>query len=86
MRGKAHGYFWDELAWHRGRVRKLITKMRDVFGQDLPLMYRTRQLRAHTEHDEMLKIAQLDQGWRALARELGVRLFTWGGKLEGYSV
>lgn len=85
-RGEGHAYFWSEIAWHRGRVRKMITSIRDMYGADLPLMFRTRQLRLQTKWDSMLKIFQLDQGCRAIAKEMDVKLFTWGGKLEGYSV
>ncbi|RSH79695.1 uncharacterized protein EHS24_009347 [Apiotrichum porosum] len=82
--GEAHGYLWNEIAWHRGRVRELIQFMRGLFGSDLPLMFRTRQLRLQHDHFKVLRIFQLDQGCRAIAKEMAVRLFTWGGKLEGY--
>lgn len=85
-RGDAHGFFWSEVSWHRGRVRKMITAVRDMFGPALPLMFRTRQIRLETNKFNMLKIFQLDQGCRAVAAEMGVALFTWGGKLEGYSM
>jgi hypothetical protein len=34
--------------------------------------------------DGLLRIFQLDQGARALSKELNMKLFTWGEKLEGY--
>lgn len=47
-------------------------------------MFRTRQHRAKNKWGGVLKIAQIDQSVRAVARDLGVRWFTWGSKLEGY--
>ena len=64
----------------------MIKTVQDMFGKDTPLMFRTRQLRSSASDFNMLKIFQLDQGWRAVAKEMGVKLFTWGGKLEGYNV
>ena len=36
------------------------------------------------EHGGTLKIAQLDQSVRSISKEMGVKLFTWGDKLEGW--
>lgn len=47
-------------------------------------MLRTRQLRKKDDHEGLLKIFQLDQSARSVAREEGVRDFSWGEKLEGY--
>lgn len=84
-RGSAHGFWWNELAWFRGRVRALVGLVRDLWPHT-PVMFRTRQLRAAADDFHLLTIFQLDQGLRALGRELGVKLFTWGDKLEGYNV
>lgn len=51
----------------------------------MPMMVRTRHIRLITGWWLQLKIQQLDQGCRAVARGLGVREFTWGDKLEGYN-
>lgn len=64
----------------------MIKAIREMYGEELPLMFRTRQIRSQTKAFNLLKIFQLDQGCRAVAKEMGVKLFTWGGKLEGYSV
>lgn len=82
---KSHGFWWNELSWFRGRVRKLVASVRSLYPQT-PIMFRTRQLRAVAEDFHLLTIFQLDQGLRALGSELGVRLFTWGDQLEGYNV
>jgi hypothetical protein len=55
-----------------------------MYGPDTPMMYRTRQHRAKNRWGGTLKIAQLEQSNRAITREMGVRWFTWGSKLEGY--
>lgn len=84
-RGSAHGFWWNELAWFRGRVRLLVRRVREIWPKT-PVMFRTRQLRANADDFHLLTIFQLDQGLRALGKELGVKLFTWGDKLEGYNV
>jgi hypothetical protein len=53
-----------------------------MYGQDRPLMFRTRQIRKN--QNGQMTIFQLDQSCRAISKELDLRLFTWGGKLEGY--
>lgn len=82
-RGNNHGFLFNELAWHRSRLRELIDFVRANYGTP-PIMYRTRQIRKHTAHDELLRIFQLDESCRAVALEMGVKEFTWGDKLEGY--
>jgi hypothetical protein len=76
------GFFYTELQWHRSRVHKFINTIRGLYGQDTPLMFRTRQIRKN--QNGQMTIFQLDQSCRAISKELGLRLFTWGGKLEGY--
>lgn len=46
-------------------------------------MFRTRHFRKDNLWNRVLRIFQLDQSVRAIAEELGVKLFDWGGKLEG---
>jgi hypothetical protein len=79
-----HGFFYEELKWHRSRVHELIVYLRSMFGEDVPLMFRTRQHRAKNRWGGVLKIFQLDQSLKSLARETGVRYFSWGSKLEGW--
>jgi hypothetical protein len=56
-----------------------------MFGSDVPLMFRTRQFRRNVRNGAGIRIFQLDQGCRAVARDMGVKLFTWGEKMEGYA-
>lgn len=79
-----HGFFPNELKWHRSRIQEFITYIRSMFGDDVPLMFRTRQHRAKNKWGGVLKIFQLDQSIRAVTRAMGVRYFTWGSKLEGW--
>lgn len=65
-------------------MAELVLHLRQMYGQDTPLMIRTRQHRGRNEHGGALKIAQLDQSVRTVARDLDVKLFTWGDKLEGW--
>jgi len=57
-----------------------------MFDSNTPIMFRTRQIRKDRDDGGVatLRIFQLDQGCRAVAKDMDVRLFTWGGKLEGY--
>lgn len=48
------------------------------------MMLRTRHIRENTQDWGLLKVFQLDEGCRAVARGMGVREFSWGAKLEGY--
>jgi len=48
------------------------------------MMLRTRQVRKKDDHEGLLRIFQLDQSAKSVAREEGVRTFGWGEKLEGY--
>ncbi|KAI9632418.1 uncharacterized protein MKK02DRAFT_40720 [Dioszegia hungarica] len=82
---KAPAFAYNELAWHRSRFRQLITHLREMYSPSMPMMVRTRHIRLITGWWLQLKIQQLDQGCRAVARGLGVREFTWGDKLEGYN-
>ncbi|KAL1405095.1 hypothetical protein Q8F55_008718 [Vanrija albida] len=84
-RAKAHGLLWHEAAWFRHRLRALFAAVRALYPH-APLMFRTRQLREVHSNDAMLRIFQLDQAARAVAAQEGVALFTWGSKLEGYTV
>lgn len=79
-----HGFFYEELKWHRSRVRELIALIRQMYGENVPLMFRTRQHRAKNRWGGVLKIFQLDQSIKTVAREMGVRYFSWGSKLEGW--
>lgn len=80
-----NGFTFAEIHWHRIRVRDAILQLRKLWGQDVPLMFRTRQLRKKDENFSIMKIFQLDQSCKSVARELGVKLFSWGEKLEGYT-
>lgn len=83
-RAQAHGILWHEAAWFRARIHKLFASVRKLYPT-APVMFRTRQLREVHDHDQLLRVFQLDQAARAVARQDGVALFTWGEKLEGYT-
>ncbi|KAJ9098113.1 hypothetical protein QFC21_004442 [Naganishia friedmannii] len=80
-----HGFSYAQIKWHRLRVQRLISFTREWFNdQSIPMMFRTRQIRKQAKWGGLLKIFQLDQSCRAVAKEMGLRYFTWGGKLEGF--
>jgi len=62
------------MNWHRSRVHSTILSIRQHWGIDLPLMFRTRQLRKIDSKWSLLKIFQLDQSCRAVAKELDVKV------------
>ncbi|KAF8516577.1 hypothetical protein BU17DRAFT_92693 [Hysterangium stoloniferum] len=76
---------YSELGWHRSRVHALASYTRTLFGQDVPLMFRTRHLRNSNRWNRVTRIFQLDQNLRMVAQELDIKLFRWGDLLEGYT-
>lgn len=62
----------------------MIKHLRATYGQDLPVLLRTRQHRLRTANFQALYIYQLDQSLRRAAMDVGARLFLWGDLLEGY--
>ncbi|WOO86168.1 uncharacterized protein LOC62_07G009656 [Vanrija pseudolonga] len=83
-RAQAHGILWHEAAWFRARIHALFAAVRTLYPA-APVMFRTRQIREVHSYDQLLRVFQLDQAARAVAKEDGVALFTWGEKLEGYT-
>lgn len=76
-------FTYSELIWHRSRVHALIHRTRELYGPNVPIMFRTRHFRKNNNWNRVRHIFQLDQSLRAIGEELGVKLFVWGGKLEG---
>ena len=79
-----YGLYYRELLWHRSRVVELIKWVQQTYGETTPLMYRTRHIREKNNHGGKLRVFQLDQSNRGVARDFGIPLFTWGDKIEGY--
>ncbi|WVW81133.1 hypothetical protein I302_103124 [Kwoniella bestiolae CBS 10118] len=80
------GFLPDQIQWHQSRLAALFTYLREIYNQpDLPLMFRTRHIRANMNYGGGLKIAQIDQGAREVCEAMGVKLFRWGDLLEGVS-
>ncbi|KIO26215.1 hypothetical protein M407DRAFT_243785 [Tulasnella calospora MUT 4182] len=78
-------FTYTELVWHRSRVHAMIHYTRQLYGPKIPIMFRTRHFRFDNNWNHILRLFQLDQSVRAIAAELGIKLFTWGGKLEGHT-
>lgn len=69
-----HGFTYAQIKWHPSRIQKLIHFLHDMYDdQALPMMFRTRQIRKQAKWAGMLKIFQLDQSCRAIAKKLGLR-------------
>ncbi|KAG8978390.1 hypothetical protein FRC05_010635 [Tulasnella sp. 425] len=78
-------FTYTELVWHRSRVHALIHYTRQLYGTKIPIMFRTRHFRHDNSWNHIWRVFQLDQSIRAIGEELGIKLFTWGGKLEGHT-
>jgi len=83
-RGSAVGFLYNQIAWHRSRGQEIVAYLRELYGPRLPIMYRTRHLRKMVGDSHVLHIFQLDQSWRTICNALGLKLFTWGDKMEGF--
>ncbi|KZT55628.1 hypothetical protein CALCODRAFT_498379 [Calocera cornea HHB12733] len=84
-RRSQEGLSFQEVRYHQQRVVALLRLLRAQFGPLVPMMYRSRHLRSSNDRGLMLRIAQLDQGWRAVGEAMGVRVFDWGSRLEGFT-
>ncbi|KZT55609.1 hypothetical protein CALCODRAFT_498347 [Calocera cornea HHB12733] len=85
QRPAQHGLSFHELRFHQQQAALLISQIRAQYTPQVPLMYRSRHLRANNDGGRMLRVTQMDQGWRAVCERAGVRVFDWGSKLEGYT-
>ncbi|EJT99494.1 hypothetical protein DACRYDRAFT_117734 [Dacryopinax primogenitus] len=74
-----------QVRWHQTSSSSLLSLLRSTYPPLTPLMYRSRHIRASNDKGQMLRVQQLDMAWRAVARRAGVRVFDWGGRLEGYT-
>lgn len=46
---------YQELSWHRSRVRCLVSYTRSLFGDNIPIMFRTRHLRESNKGNRVLR-------------------------------
>ncbi|KZO90795.1 hypothetical protein CALVIDRAFT_568766 [Calocera viscosa TUFC12733] len=83
-RPKEEGLSFQEVRYHQQQSSALLRLLRALYP-GARTMYRSRHLRASNDRGLMLRVAQLDQGWRAVCEMEGVRVFDWGGRLEGYT-
>ncbi|KAK9379443.1 uncharacterized protein V2V93DRAFT_373798 [Kockiozyma suomiensis] len=75
---------WFELDFYRARQQKFITYMRDLFGNEVPFLFRAAIPRGSNRKSEGGLYA-LDAMARLVANSFGVEVFEWGHILEGYS-
>ncbi|KZO90794.1 hypothetical protein CALVIDRAFT_375904 [Calocera viscosa TUFC12733] len=84
-RPQAEGLSFQEARYHQAQASLLVRLVRAQFGPLTPMMYRSRHLRATNEGGRMMRVQQLDQAWRGVCALMGVRVFEWGARLEGYT-
>lgn len=75
--------FWAELDFYRARQIKFIKYFRDLFGADVPMMYRAAAPRREAGPAE-ISIYQLDKMARLVAAYHDIEVFDWGHTLHGY--
>ncbi|EJT99484.1 hypothetical protein DACRYDRAFT_109589 [Dacryopinax primogenitus] len=84
-RKQDQGLTYQEVRYHQTHSAALVRRLRALYGTFLPLMYRARHIRASNYRGLMLRITQLDQGWRAVSETMGLKVLEWGERLEGYT-
>ncbi|GAA6013085.1 hypothetical protein JCM10207_006167 [Rhodosporidiobolus poonsookiae] len=75
---------YNELAWHRARVREYVELFRREFP-GVPLMFRLGQSRRDNAHHANVAVFQLNESLRAVLRELDVPVFEWARLITGES-
>lgn len=75
---------WQEIRFYISRTRKFIMHIRSLFGQDVPLMYRTQALRKTVDERDLF-IEELDRAARFAAAKMSVEIFEWGKLVTGFS-
>ncbi|KAK9364369.1 hypothetical protein V1509DRAFT_636619 [Lipomyces kononenkoae] len=68
--------FWEELVFFKSRMEKFIKFIRDIFGADVPLMYRSLTMRQESRSADLAGL-DMDRVTRALATKHGVEIFEW---------
>lgn len=75
---------WRELRFYMSRMRQFITHIRSVFGDDVPLMYRTQSLHKTVDQRDLM-VQELDRAARFTASEMSIEIFEWGKLVTGFS-
>ncbi|GJJ09794.1 hypothetical protein Clacol_004018 [Clathrus columnatus] len=57
-------FTYSELAWHRFRIRALVSYTRSLFGSDIPIMLRTRHFRESNKWNRVLSFYDGDQHFK----------------------
>ncbi|KAK7203429.1 hypothetical protein BZA70DRAFT_291459 [Myxozyma melibiosi] len=79
----ARDLFWSELDFYRSRLSMFVDYFRNLFGADVPMMYRA-VIPTHEMVDSSVILRQLDTMARHVADEKGVEVFEWGHTMDGY--
>ncbi|KAK9361808.1 hypothetical protein V1504DRAFT_450338 [Lipomyces starkeyi] len=75
---------WDELVFYKARMDKFITLVRDKFGADVPLLYRSLSARRESASMDLAGI-NMDRVTRALVAKRGVEIFEWSRMAAAFS-
>ncbi|KAK9494289.1 hypothetical protein V1508DRAFT_42280 [Lipomyces doorenjongii] len=75
---------WDELVFFKSRMDKFVTFVRDMFGADVPLLYRSLSARRESAAMDLAGI-NMDRVTRALVAKRGIEIFEWSRMAAAFS-
>ncbi|KAK9371103.1 hypothetical protein V1509DRAFT_615793 [Lipomyces kononenkoae] len=75
---------WEELVFFKSRMDKFITFVRDKFGADVPLMYRSLTTRQESHSMDLAGI-NMDRVTRALVEKRSIEVFEWARIAAAFS-
>ncbi|KAK9379554.1 uncharacterized protein V2V93DRAFT_311105, partial [Kockiozyma suomiensis] len=80
----ARAMTWPELRYYMARQRQFVAQLRQIFGEDAHLMYRS--LTVHREEGTQdLMLYDMDRVSRSLAHSLGIEVFDWSRIVTGHT-
>lgn len=76
---------WQEVRFITARVKKLVQRLANEFGPEVPTMFRAFTL--HRESDARdANLYELERVSRAVAEQAGHEMFEWGRLISGFSM
>ncbi|KAK9376705.1 uncharacterized protein V1513DRAFT_437877 [Lipomyces chichibuensis] len=75
---------WEELEFFKARMSKFIMYLREKFGENTPMMYRSLTTRRDSTNADLPTI-DMDRVSRALMARHGLEIFEWARLARGFS-
>ncbi|KAK9460622.1 uncharacterized protein V1516DRAFT_665018 [Lipomyces oligophaga] len=76
--------YWSELVFYKNRLNKFIRTLKDIFGEDVPMLYRSA-LSHRSEGINDVPMYELDRMARLVAHHQSVEVMEWGLTVTGYT-